>query len=77
MEQWDDDEEKSPLNPKLLIGLFVGFFVFIFIAVLFIMVPWLNFQENTDWQAVLIDNAIIIVIGGGFVFGLLMATRMR
>ena len=77
MEQWDDEEEKSPLNPKLLIGLFVGFFVFIFIAVLFIMVPWLNFQENTDWQAVLIDNAIIIVIGGGFVFGLLMATRMR
>jgi ABC-type Fe3+ transport system permease subunit len=77
MEQWDDDEEKSPLNPKLLIGLFVGFFVFIFIAVLFIMVPWLNFQENTDWQAVLIDNAIIIVIGGGFVFGLLMATRIR
>lgn len=77
MEQWDDDEEKSQLNPKLLIGLFVGFFVFIFIAVLYIMVPWLNFQENTDWQAVLIDNAIILVIGGGFVFGLLMATRMR
>lgn len=77
MEQWDDDEEKSPLNPKLLIGLFVGFFVFIFIAVLYIMVPWLNFQESTDWQAVLIDNAIILVIGGGFVFGMLMATRMR
>ena len=77
MEKWDDDEEKWQIMHKLLISLFVGFFVFIFIAVLFIMVPWLNFQENTDWTSVLIDNAIILVIGGVFFFGMLMATRMR
>lgn len=77
MEKWDEDEEKSPLNPKLLISLFVGFFVIIFIGVLFIMVPWLSFQENADWSAILIDNAIILVIGAVFFFGMFMASRMR
>lgn len=77
MEQWDEDEDQAPLNPKLLIGLFVGFLTIGFISILFMAVPWLSIQEGSDWQAILIDNAIIIIIAGVFFFGVIMATRMR
>lgn len=77
MEQWDEDEDQAPLSPKLLIGLFVGFLTIGFIGILFMAVPWLSIQEGSDWQAILIDNAIIIIIAGVFFFGVIMATRMR
>ncbi|MCA9482868.1 MAG: hypothetical protein KC553_03945 [Nitrospina sp.] len=76
MESWNDDDDKNPINTKLILFLFGGFFIFLFVAGLFIMVPWLSSQQS-NWQAILIDNAIILIIGGVFFFGVIMATRMR
>ena len=73
----DDDEDKNPLNAKLLIGVFAAFLIIGFVSVFFIMFPWLSFQKITDWRAVFIDNAIIFAIAGVFFFGFYMATRMR
>ncbi len=77
MDPWNEDDEKDPINPKLILYLFIGLFAILFISGLVIMVPWLSYQKNTDWGAILIDNAIILIIAGVFFFGILMATKMR
>ena len=77
MESWDENEDPSKINFKVLIYVIVGFLAIGFISVLFIMVPWLSLQENSDWGAILIDNVIIIAIAGVFFFGVGMAMKMR
>ncbi len=77
MDSWNEDDDPSKINAKVLIYVILGFLAIGFISVLFIMVPWLSAQENSDWGAILIDNGIILIIAGVFFFGVVMAMKMR
>ncbi|MFQ5483232.1 MAG: hypothetical protein ACE5ER_10795 [Nitrospinaceae bacterium] len=72
-----NDDEDSRINEKTLVYVLAGLLLVGFISVLFIMIPWLEFQETFDWRTILLDNVIIIAIAGVFLFGFLMAARLR
>ena len=73
----DEDEDKPAVGEKKLTVILLVILAVGFASVFFMMIPWLQFQEASDWRAILIDNAIIIVIAAVFFFGVVMAMRSR
>jgi hypothetical protein len=77
MDFLNDDDDKPPIGEKKLVLIIAILLGIGFLSVFFMIVPWLRYQDASDWRAIFIDNAIIIAIAGVFFFGVVMALRNR
>ena len=70
-------EEEAPINDKLLIYSKLGLLAVGFLGVLFFVVPWLLHDGTPSWRDFLVDDGIILLALGMFVYGFYMNTKMH
>jgi len=64
------------MNEKVLI---ISLFTLLgigFLGILFVVFPWI-FSHGFDWKQTLMDDGLIIICLGMFVYGFYMNTRMH
>ena len=62
------DEKK--LIIILTVILIVGFF-----SLFIIIVPWVNWVRQPDWEAVAIDNLLMVLVGAAIAYGIYMGSK--
>lgn len=70
-------EEEPPINVKLLIYSILGLLAVGFIGVLFFAVPWLLREGSPSWKEFLVNDGIILLALGMFVYGFYMNTKLH
>ncbi len=62
------DEKK--LIIILTVILIVGFF-----SLFIIIVPWVNWARQPDWEAVAVDNLLMVLVGAAIAYGIYMGSK--
>jgi hypothetical protein len=65
------------MNDKVLIYSILGLLGIGMLGVLFVAIPWVFGRGFSNWKQLLIDDGLIIMAIGMFVYGFYMNTKMH
>ncbi|MGP0629926.1 hypothetical protein ACTRW9_09465 [Nitrospina sp. 32_T5] len=67
----------SDANTKILLYSIAGMLALGFLAVMFVIVPWLLHDDSPSWKQILVDDSIVLVTIAMFVYGFYMNTKIH
>ena len=73
----ENPDQEAPINEKMLAYSILGMLGICFLALLFVIVPWLLHEDSPTWKQFLIDDSIILVTLLMFVYGFYMNTKIH
>ena len=73
----ENPDQEEPVNEKLLVYSILGMLGFCFLALLFVIVPWLVHENSPTWKEILIDDSIVLVAIAMFVYAFYMNTKIH
>ncbi len=73
----ENPDEDKPINEKMLAYSILGMLGISFLALLFVIVPWMVHENSPSWKQILIDDSIVLVTIVMFVYGFYMNTKIH
>ena len=73
----ENPDQEEPINEKMLVYSILGMLGTCFLALLFVIVPWLVHEDSPTWKQILIDDSIVLVAIAMFVYAFYMNTKIH
>jgi ABC-type antimicrobial peptide transport system permease subunit len=63
------------MDEKKLIFILTGILIFGFLSLFIVIIPWLNWARQPDWEAIAIDNLLMVLIGVAIAYGIYIGSK--
>jgi hypothetical protein len=63
------------MDEKKLVFILAGILIVGFFSLFFLIVPWMSWQRQPDWEAIAIDNLLMGLVGAAIVYGIYMGSK--
>ncbi|CAI2717259.1 hypothetical protein [Nitrospina watsonii] len=72
-----EEQGMDDSSTKVLVYAIVGMLGLGFVAILFVIVPWMLHEDAPSWKQFLIDDSIVLITIVMFVYGFYMNTKIH
>ncbi len=63
------------MDEKKLAFILAGILLVGFFSMFILIVPWMNWERQPDWQAVSIDNLLMALVGAAIAYGIYIGSK--
>ncbi len=63
------------MDEKKLVFILAGILIVGFFSLFILIVPWMSWQRQPDWEAMAIDNLLTGLVGAAIVYGIYMGSK--
>jgi hypothetical protein len=63
------------MDEKILIFILAGILLAGFFSLFIVIVPWINWARSPDWEAIAIDNLLVVLVGAAIAYGIYMGSK--
>jgi hypothetical protein len=63
------------MDEKKLVFILAGILIVGFFSLFILIVPWMSWQRQPDWEAMAIDNLLMGLVGAAIVYGIYMGSK--
>jgi TRAP-type C4-dicarboxylate transport system permease small subunit len=63
------------MDEKKMIFILAGILIFGFFSLFIIIVPWMNWARSPDWEAMVIDNLLMGLVGAAIIYGIYIGSK--
>ncbi len=63
------------MDEKKLVFILAGILIVGFFSMFILIVPWMSWQRQPDWEAIAIDNLLMGLVGAAIVYGIYMGSK--
>ncbi len=63
------------MDEKKLVFILAGILIAGFSSLFIVIVPWMNWQRLPDWEAIAIDNLLMVLVGAAIIYGIYMGSK--
>ncbi len=63
------------MDEKKLVFILAGILIVGFFSMFILIVPWMSWQRQPDWEAMAIDNLLMGLVGAAIVYGIYMGSK--
>ena len=63
------------MDEKKLVFILAGILIVGFFSLFILIVPWMSWQRQPDWEAIAIDNLLMGLVGAAIVYGIYMGSK--
>ena len=63
------------MDEKKLIFILTGILLAGFFSLFIVIVPWINWTRSPDWEAIAIDNFLMVLVGAAIAYGIYMGSK--
>ena len=63
------------MDEKKLIFILAGILLAGFFSLFIIIIPWVNWARSPDWEAIAVDNFLMVLVGAAIAYGIYMGSK--
>ena len=63
------------MDEKKLIFILAGILLTGFFSLFIVIVPWMNWARLPDWEAIAIDNFLMVLVGAAIAYGIYIGSK--
>jgi hypothetical protein len=63
------------MDEKKLIFILAGILLAGFFSLFIVIVPWMSWARSPDWEAIAIDNLLMVLVGAAIAYGIYMGSK--
>jgi len=63
------------MDEKKLVFILAGILIAGFFSMFILIVPWMSWQRQPDWEAMAIDNLLMGLVGAAIGYGIYMGSK--
>lgn len=63
------------MDEKKLVFILAGILIVGFFSLFILIVPWMSWQRQPDWEAIAIDNLLMGLVGAAIIYGIYMGSK--
>jgi hypothetical protein len=63
------------MDEKKLIYILAGILLVGFFSLFIVIVPWMNWERSPDWEAIAIDNLLMVLVGAAITYGIYIGSK--
>ena len=63
------------MDEKKLIFILAGILIVGFFSLFVVIVPWMDWARSPDWEAIAIDNLLMVLVAAAIAYGIYMGSK--
>ena len=63
------------MDEQKLIFIIAGILLAGFFSLFIIIIPWVNWARSPDWEAIAVDNFLMVLVGAAIAYGIYMGSK--